>query len=123
MDPELRCPKCGAVNAADAEVCVRCREPLTPISAVLSRHERGGSARWLEQVRLTAGELKEKSAQASEERLSEFRELDRRREQGWAEADARQKAKDRRMILIVFAALLLFLGFLCGAGILALLQA
>ncbi len=123
MDPELRCPKCGAVNVADAEICVRCREPLTPISAVLSRHERGGSARWLEQVRLTAGELKEKSAQASEERLSEFRELDRRREKAWAEADARQKAKDRRMILIVFAALLLFLGFLCGAGILALLQA
>ena len=97
----VRCPACGWENAQAADVCINCGEPLTVVARVLTRQGTVGPPFWLGRVRSRAGDLKEQEARASELRMEQLRDVDRRRHLDDARALARQREADRRMVLVV----------------------
>jgi len=97
----VRCPVCGWQNPRRSEVCSNCGEPLTMIARVLTRQGTVGPPFWLGRVRSRAGELKEQGARASELRMEQLLDIDRRRQQDDARALARQRATDRQIVLVV----------------------
>ena len=97
----VRCPVCGWQNPRRSEVCANCGEPLTMIGRVLTRQGTVGPPFWLGRVRSRAGDLKEQEARASELRMEQLRDVDRRRHLDDARALARQRATDRQIVLVV----------------------
>ena len=97
----IRCPICGWQNPRRSEVCANCGEPLTMIGRVLTRQGTAGPPPWLGRVRSRAGELKEQGARASEQRMEQLLDIDRRRHLDDARALARQRATDRQVVLVV----------------------
>ena len=97
----VRCLVCGWENSRRSEVCANCGEPLTMIARVLTRHGTAGPPAWLGRVRSRAGELKEQGARASEQRMEQLLDIDRRRHLDDARALARQRATDRQVVLVV----------------------
>jgi len=105
----IRCPVCGWQNPRRSEVCANCGEPLTMIGRVLTRQGTAGPPPWLSRVRSRAGGLKEQEARASELRMEQLLDIDRRRHLDDARTLARQRATERQVVLVVGV----------GAGVLA----
>lgn len=104
-----RCPSCNHENAASAENCVRCGEPLTTVAAVLGRHEFPGPPLWLRQTRSRANSLKELEEHASESRMAALKGVDDRRKERIAISEAKQRIKDRQVVRILFLSAGMFL--------------
>lgn len=104
----IRCPACGWENPRRSELCANCGEPLTMVAQVLTRQGTTGMPIWLGRVRNRAGDLKAQEARASEKRMERLMEIDRRRQLEDARQLARQRANDRRMVLVVGLALGVF---------------
>jgi hypothetical protein len=101
----VTCPACGWENVQGAEDCRNCGEPLSVVARVLTRQGAVGPPFWLGRVRDRADELKRREAWASEQRMEQLREIDRRRMQDDARALARQRAADRQIVLVLGLAL------------------
>ena len=101
----VRCPTCDWENAQAADVCVNCGEPLTVVARVLTRQGTVGPPFWLGRVRSRAGDLKEQAARASELRMEQLLDIDRRRHLDDARTLARQRATDRQIVLVVGVAM------------------
>lgn len=69
------------------------------IGRVLTRQGTAGPPAWLGRVRSRAGGLKEEGARASEQRMEQLLEIDRRRQADDARALARRRAADRQIVL------------------------
>jgi hypothetical protein len=107
-----QCPVCESINMVNAEHCIVCKEPLSIVSKVLSRHEGDGfQPEFLEHARDRAADLKDKGATASENRMRTLQEIDERRELAQAEAREIQRRSDQRSIRIAFILVALFLVF------------
>jgi len=91
----LVCPSCGWINATDAEICPDCGEPLSVIAQVIRRQDTSGSPRWLNRVQSQAEKIKSAGEQASQLRLQELQEIDRKREEAVAEQIERRSKSDR----------------------------
>lgn len=75
------------------------------IARVLTRQGTTGPPFWLGRVRNRAGDLKEQEARASEQRIEQLWEVDRRRQKDDARVMARQRATDLQVVLVMAVAL------------------
>lgn len=104
-----------------AEVCPHCGESLTLVGTVIARQGTGGPPSWLAAARSTAAALKAEDEQASHQRLGALWDVDRRRIQAEAEAEARRREQDRQILTwgaAASAAILLLFIVLAAAALL-----
>jgi predicted amidophosphoribosyltransferase len=118
------CPSCQSPNPLEAEACEVCGEPLTLFSQVIIRHANADSGPYrLRQAREQAARIKESEERASQQRLHDLEETDRRRIQAALEAErARRKEQSQLMkisaaIVILFLLLILFLALRSALGL------
>lgn len=99
----LICPSCSWINTQEAERCPKCGEPLNVIAQVISRQDTMGGPQWLKRVQSQAGEIKSSEEQASQLRLQKLQEIDRKREETFAEQKNKQSKEDRLLYALVVA--------------------
>lgn len=109
IDGELVCSACGKHNPLDAAKCETCQEPLTIFSRVVSRHSKSTRSWRLDQARAQANTLKAAEAHASEARMEDFLEIDRKRKTAEREAALIQEETDRQLFRYVRIGLGIFL--------------
>lgn len=89
---------------------------------VLSRHSNPSQSLRLEQVRSQADKIKTEAFAASQERYSQFEDIDRRRLQAEREDHLARADQDRQLLVTVgialgiFAVILVVMAFVLGAG-------
>jgi hypothetical protein len=109
----LTCPACRALNEPQAEYCEKCGEPLTLVSQVMLRHSGAGvEPLRLRQSRARAAELKERGEQASARRMHELQEIDRRREETVAKAEADRTRLQKKALSLAITIGFLFILFI-----------
>jgi hypothetical protein len=96
------CPRCDSNNPADAEVCVRCGEALDVVDRLLIKHPAGGEPSFLREARTRAPDLKQREESASQQRLENLKEIDRRRLEALREAQQSQRQKERKTLATTF---------------------
>jgi hypothetical protein len=96
-------------NPLNANKCESCQEPLTIFSRVVSRHSKSTRIWRLDQARNQANKLKAAEAHASEARMEDFLEIDRKRKSAQREASVRQQEADRQLFRSVRIGLGIFL--------------
>jgi len=121
IDGELVCSACGKHNLLGAVKCESCQEPLTIFSRVVSRHTPSSRIWRLDQARHQANSLKATEAQASEARMEDFLEIDRKRKTGEREAAIMQQEADRLLFRHVKIGLGIFLAVVAIASLLIIL--
>lgn len=121
IDGELVCSACGKHNPLGAIKCESCQEPLTIFSRVVSRHSPSTRSWRLDQARATANKLKAAEAQASEVRMEDFLEIDRKRMTAEREAAFMQQETDRQLFRYVKIGLSIFLAIVAIASTLIIL--
>ncbi|TEU00067.1 MAG: hypothetical protein E3J30_03245 [Anaerolineales bacterium] len=109
IDGELVCSACGKHNPLDAAKCETCQEPLTIFSRVVSRHSKSTRSWRLDQARAQANTLKAAEAHASEARMEDFLEIDRKCKTAEREAALIQEETDRQLFRYVRIGLGIFL--------------
>lgn len=110
------CQKCEHKNWIGAEYCANCGQPLDILEFVSQRHKQSVAER-LDQARGTANALKAEEEAASQRRLQELWEIERRRQREVAEAAARQAARDRQTIQMIVVGVIVFGVALVIAGL------
>lgn len=105
----LLCRSCRKPNLAEADSCANCGEPLSVFSQVLDRQLPGSRARFLEQARSLAPELKDREAQASAGRMAQLMDIDRQRIEAAQLAVREQQLKEQRLLKIGLATAALFI--------------
>ena len=103
------CPACGADNEPGAEACANCGEPLSTVGRIFGHASKPSDPRWLSAARDRAQALKEEGVRGSEERMQVFLDIDRRRESAQAEAAARQRQRDAKLLRGAAVTLVVFL--------------
>ncbi len=103
------CPSCGTENDPGAEACTNCGEPLSAVGRIFGHAAKPTQPRWLDEARDRAQTLKDEGLKTSEERMQSFLDIDRRREAWQAEAAARQRLRDQRLLRMVAMGFGLFL--------------
>lgn len=100
------CSACRHLNPVEAEQCLNCGEPLTLTARVMLRQgNASGEPLFLRRARGQAADLKSRGDQTSEQRMDRFREMDRQRQARDAEGLARQRARDRQLLVVSAGAL------------------
>lgn len=117
IDGELVCSACGKHNPLDAAKCETCQEPLTIFSRVVSRHSKSTRSWRLDQARAQANTLKAAEAHASEARMEDFLEIDRKRKTAEREAALIQEETDRQLFRYVRIGLGIFLTIVAIASL------
>lgn len=92
------CPTCKRSNEIGLDHCSACGEPLTVISAVISRQAAGHGSHRLEQLKGRAGEIKEQAEKHSKERMAGLEGIDQRRIQNERDASLQQYTRDRSIL-------------------------
>lgn len=118
IDGKLVCSACGKHNPLDAAKCETCREPLTIFSRVISRHSKSTRSWRLDQARDQANTLKAAEASASEARMENFIETDRKRKVAEREAALLQEEADRQLFRYVRIGLGIFLAIVAVVSLL-----
>ncbi|MGD2251589.1 MAG: hypothetical protein PVF70_01595 [Anaerolineales bacterium] len=103
------CPICNQPNALESDRCLSCKEPLTTIGQVLSRHTADRKALFLEQARYRANAIKQSEAAASERRLTRLYDIDSQRERTQAKASQEAKAREKSMLSTTLAVAAVFI--------------
>lgn len=93
------CPACGSAYAAGSDTCPACGEPLSGVARILAGPAAPRQPRWLDQNRQRAGDLKRDGTSASDQRMAEFNEIDRRRIESERAQSARTAARERKVLL------------------------
>ena len=117
IDGELVCSACGKHNPLDAAKCETCQEPLTIFSRVVSRHSKSTRSWRLDQARAQANTLKAAEAHASEARMEDFLEIDRKRKTAEREAALIQEETDHQLFRYVRIGLGIFLTIIAIASL------
>ena len=117
LDGKLVCSACGKHNPLEAAKCETCQEPLTIFSRVISRHSKATRSWRLDQTRNQANTLKAAEAHASEARMDDFLEIDRKRKEADREAALIQEEADRQLVSYVKIGLGIFLAIVAVASI------
>ncbi len=117
------CPTCQMEVGASEEVCRNCAEPLNILGQVISRHTHPSEARWLEQMRMRAAELKQSEMRASQARMEGFWQIEHRRLQAIAEEEAARRKADRKLILVVGIAIPAITALVILTGLFLILRA
>ncbi len=117
IDGELVCSACGKHNPLDAAKCETCQEPLTIFSRVVSRHSKSTRSWRLDQARAQANTLKAAEAHASEARMEDFLEIDRKRKTAEREAALIQEETDHQLFRYVRIGLGIFLTIVAIASL------
>ena len=106
------CPACGALNPLDTPTCVVCSQALTAVDALFQRITTKTEDQ-LRRARDKGHQMKVQEEEASRARLARMWADEEREREALEEARARQKRRDRRLIVA--------LAILVGLGILAVL--
>jgi hypothetical protein len=108
------CLACGALNSWAVPRCLVCGREMGILGSLFNRvtSTRGG---WLDEVREEATELKAQQEAVADTQLAEMWEIERRRR----EAMARAQAKRDRQLRVIFTVI----GFIAAFGIIALVVA
>jgi hypothetical protein len=120
--PPMLCPACNTANNSDVDACYNCGEPMSLFWQVLSRHSNPSQSLRLEQVRSQANKIKSEAFAASQERYSQFEDIDRRRLQAEREDQLARESQDRQLLITVgialgiFAVILVVVAIGLGAG-------
>ena len=117
IDGKLVCSACGNHNPLEAAKCETCQEPLTIFSRVVSRHSKSTRSWRLDQARDQANTLKAAEASASEVRMEDFLEIDRKRKAAEREAAVIQEEADRQLFRYVRIGLGIFLAIVAVASL------
>ena len=104
------CPTCRHPNVPETENCGECGEPLTLFSQVMIRHGESDSGPYrLRQAREQASQIKARGDIASQQRMQEFKEIDRRRIQVASEAEIARRREQRLILRILVVVGVLFI--------------
>lgn len=117
INGKLVCSACGKHNPLEAAKCKTCQEPLTIFSRVVSRHSKSTRSWRLDQARDQANVLKATEAHASEARMEDFLEIDRKRKAAEREAALLQEEADRQLFRYVKIGLGTFLAIVAVASL------
>ncbi len=93
------CPACGADNWVLADHCVQCGRNMDLIDQMARRWQKTTQDRLYEQ-RAAVVSLKEQEERASQARMAEFMETERRRQEALAQAQAAQRERERQLYLV-----------------------
>ena len=106
----LICPSCRNPNPLESDNCAACGEPLTLVSQVMIRHtDREAGPYRLRQAREQAARIKESEERASQIRIHDLEESDRRRIQAARNAEIERKKEQATLFKITFVIVLIFL--------------
>ena len=114
---KLVCSACGKHNPLEAAKCETCQEPLSIFSRVVSRHSKSTRSWRLDQARDQANILKAAEAHASDARMEDFLEIDRKRKAAESEAAFIQEETDRQLFRYVRIGLGIFLAIVAVASL------
>jgi uncharacterized membrane protein YvbJ len=104
-EPIIRtCPACGRDNWILAEHCVQCGRNLDVIERIARRWQET-TQQPLEDHRAGVAAVKDREERASQERLAEFLEIERRRQEALAQARQVQRKQEQQIWWWVGAAL------------------
>lgn len=120
-DGQRICPACSTPNPLELETCQNCGEPLTILGTVLARQNPGATPQRLEQLRGQAESIKARGNQEAEIRMTQFREIDRRRIDAERSAQILQKEKDRLLLRNVLLGVGIFLGLVAIIALIVIL--
>ncbi len=113
------CPACGADNWVRAEHCTECGRNLDIIGLMARRLQQTTQERLLQhQASMVA--VKEQEERASQQRMAVFLEIERERQETLAQAEALQARRDRRLVVFLGVALVVFALVLAAAFLLSL---
>lgn len=101
------CPACGADNWVLAEHCAICGRNLDLVERLAQRWQQSTQERLYERQGAMAA-LKEREERASQARMAELLDAERRRQEALARANTLQQERDRRMYALVIAAFVVF---------------
>jgi hypothetical protein len=100
------CPRCGTLNAPDAETCRECGEPLTTLGRVFQRHRDARKPpQFLEFARSQAPSIKRSEAEAWRRRSDAFDAEEAHRLDTLRSRRQQQAAKDKQLLFIGLASL------------------
>ena len=102
------CQNCRQVNWPRHEYCTNCGEPLDLFSQIAAQKERSTSQRLQEQMR-EAAVIKQLEESASADRMSNLLAIEERRQTEIRNQQTKRKQDERRMFIIVGAAIGFFL--------------
>jgi hypothetical protein len=100
------CAACGADNSVLADHCGNCGQNLDLIDRIAQRWQLTTERRLSEQRTATAS-LRKEVERASEERMAEYLEVERQRQEALALARASQRIQERRLYIVASVALAL----------------
>jgi hypothetical protein len=112
------CKNCHTINWTGDEECINCGEPIDLLSQVESASRQSDADRLDRQIS-EARTLKETEAAASDKRMAELIAIEQARQAELMLQRVRRQRQERRMLIIVFAAVLLFLLGLIGYSLLS----
>lgn len=102
------CQYCRQVNWSGHETCINCGESLDILSQFVSQKERTTADRLQDQMD-DVGQLKQKEASASVDRMSEMIAIEERRQREIRRRVLKRRKEERRVVFIVIAGIALFI--------------
>jgi hypothetical protein len=99
-DIAWECAICGKVNPAGARYCQGCGRNLDQVERIVRERLRT-TAEWRERRVVGVREMKEKEELDSQRRMAVFQEKERARQEAIRRALAEQRARERKMLMIV----------------------
>lgn len=102
------CRKCQAVNWTGDSHCIQCGESIDLLSQLESKSRRSTVDR-LDTQMVAAKELNEAESAASDRRMAELMAIEEARQAELRHQRARRIQQERNMLIVVFAAVVLFL--------------
>lgn len=101
------CPACGAQNWAGADHCITCGRDLDLIGALADRHTEGFKGA-LQRQRESAHLIKAEEEQASQRRLGELWQVEKRRQEFLARQQAEHWRQQTALLIVVLVILGVF---------------
>jgi tRNA A37 threonylcarbamoyladenosine dehydratase len=99
-DIAWECAICGRANPAGVRYCQGCGRNLDQAARIVRERLRT-AAEWREKRALGVQEVREKEELASRQRMAVFQEKERLRQEATQRALAEQRARERKMLMIV----------------------
>ncbi len=112
------CRHCHTTNWTGDETCIECGQPIDLLSQIEAGSQQSTPER-LSQQMAAARQLNQAESEASDRRMAELMAIEEARLAELRRQRARRTRQERNMLVVVFAAVLLFLLILLGYAILS----
>lgn len=112
------CKNCHTINWTGDETCINCGQSIDLLGQVVLSSQQSDADR-LDRQMNDARVLKETEAAASDKRMAELMAIEEARQAELIQQRVRQQRQERKMLIIIFAAVLLFLLGLIGYSLLS----